>query len=292
MIDFRENYSVQKTKLRTIFLITTALIIPLLATIPSWVPYLLPDTKELSYKIESQESILSESNLDNIESLGITFDGKKIEQAQITVLSISNTGTLPIEKSDFSTPLTISSNQKSKFLSAILTKTIPEGINTKVTIVKNIVEIEPLLLNPNDSLSIRLITSGEKVSPKPIARIKGVASIQQLNINNSKISPKVVIFLLINILVVSLGYTIINDIFTKTILKRRFTITTQGNIILFLLFTFAYGNMISYFGDEFFPTAGNIEIATSFILILLSGYLTKKILKLNFIQEDIPKNPN
>lgn len=120
-----------------------------------------------------------------IDDLEVTVNGSRIESPHILSLVLVNNGSKPIASSDFETPLVLATRNKSKLITAQITRSEPEGIPAQLLIEDGKLKILPFLSNPNDQIEITLVSSG---APDLVttARIAGVKNVVYEDMTTSK----------------------------------------------------------------------------------------------------------
>ena len=109
--------------------------------------------------------------------LQLTLENVSVENPYLSTIEISNNGAKPISASEYETPIEISTGAGSKLVKVKLADTQPKGIPALVGGEGSTIKLQPTLLNPSDTLSIVVITSGARPVFSPSARIAGVHQI-------------------------------------------------------------------------------------------------------------------
>ena len=136
--------------------------------------------KSLSYKIISSYPLLKVDS-EIKDRLKILLDKKPVEDINMIVFQIINDGDISIRVSDFENPLTINFDEKLKIISAEILETKPPNISPVFSVEVNSIKIEPLLLNQNDFISIKVLCTGHsKDNIQVLSRIEGVKEIKYL----------------------------------------------------------------------------------------------------------------
>lgn len=115
---------------------------------------------------------------EGIEGLAITFNGEPLERATVVLIRVTNTGNMPILGADFESPLSFEFAGDSKILSAAVVSSEPPRIPIAVTIAGATATLSPHLLNPNDSLTCRILLLASESKFISFARIAGVKTIE------------------------------------------------------------------------------------------------------------------
>jgi hypothetical protein len=129
-----------------------------------------------------QVSTVSTVPLKTHEILGATdieifVGGKVVPSPYVTTLELLNNGSKPVAASDFHSPIIFSLDSDSQIVRAAVSSTSPSGIDAKLAVTKQTVSLAPLLLNPEDSLRVTIITNNAPPVFSVNARISGIKSI-------------------------------------------------------------------------------------------------------------------
>lgn len=97
--------------------------------------------------------------------LDVRYEGKPVEDADLVLIKIWNNGHLPINTSEFLSGLYINMNPAAEIISATITETAPGDLEDRLkgkALLQSItsqhkLELSPLLLNPQDSITIQLV---------------------------------------------------------------------------------------------------------------------------------------
>jgi hypothetical protein len=117
----------------------------------------------------------------NIQNLQISVNGQNIESPYLSTFELLNDGSKPIPRSDFESPIEIITIGDAKLINAQTTGTYPKNIPAQLTNNDRALAIAPFLSNPNDSVSIAVITSGPSPLFEVHARIAGVDEVTYEN---------------------------------------------------------------------------------------------------------------
>lgn len=135
-----------------------------------------------------------------IPNLKVSIDGIDIESPYLTTLELVNNGSKAIPSGAFESPLELIAVGESKIVRAKIDSAIPNDIKPVMSFNERSVNIQPLLLNPNDQIRLTIITSGKKPKFSPRARIAGIHEITFEETNNKKASwPVGVLFFLLSL---------------------------------------------------------------------------------------------
>lgn len=146
-------------------------------------------TKELSYEITARTPLISvkEEVQDKIQ---ISFQGQPVDDVHLVVIKIANSGNVPIRSSEFEGKFAITLAGDMNVLLAEVLETKPASLLERCRVDDNIVPLiagvnkgevplRPLLLNPRDSITIKMLVSPAPNSVQLGAHIEGIASIKQ-----------------------------------------------------------------------------------------------------------------
>lgn len=141
-----------------------------------WIYLKQRTTKEIGIERISLNNIIEiDSKYKN--SIEVKFQDKNVDKLWLLILKFSNKGNTPIEKKDFESPILISFDSKNEILNNEAISSNPKDLNVKITKTNNIIELAPLLLNPNDSFALRFMISGGSPEYKVTSRISGIKEI-------------------------------------------------------------------------------------------------------------------
>ena len=169
-----------------ISLINWGLILTTISTIASLVAIFIAlrqqPTKHLRYEVVSSGPLANVT--DNVNGrLKVTFDKTAVPDANFALLRVSNDGNQPILAEDFKTPFVFhfGKSPKSNVLDAEITTSTPGDLAKTVTLAKksDIVSLVPGLLNPSDSITIKVLYAGGDQTVGATARIVGTTISRQ-----------------------------------------------------------------------------------------------------------------
>lgn len=145
--------------------------------VPIWIWRADPTSKSLEFRVVSEAS-LEPAKSGDIKGLQITLDSAPLDRPYLTVVELLNDGLKPIPSSEFEGPVEVRLSGDTKVVRAQLVSSKPNSLEAKLTFTENSVAVAPLLLNPEDKLTISILTSGGMPSFSPRARIAGIAEIK------------------------------------------------------------------------------------------------------------------
>lgn len=152
--------------------------------------------KSLSYDIIS-EFPLFRGDKDLIGLLEVTFNGKAVRSAYSVSILFRNTGNVPILPTDYEQPIIVDFGKKSQVLQAATGNCNPRSVAAGVDPIGGKIMIKPVLLNPGDEFSVRVLVNepdladcphlGEqKVELNLTIRIAGVKDVARVFANRTK----------------------------------------------------------------------------------------------------------
>ena len=112
-------------------------------------------------------------------SLAVTYNGKIIPAAAVTVIRLVNTGDKAIRAEDFTSDLVMILDNVNEVVDVTVTKTRPMDLEPQLNINGVAVAVAPLLINPGDMIELQLLTSGLASSVGVEGRIANLSRISQ-----------------------------------------------------------------------------------------------------------------
>ncbi len=207
--------------------------------------------------------------------LKLLLDDQPVSTPQITVLQVRNTGSIPIEREDYETPIQIKVAQDNDAkIIGMHYDLIPEEINTEVTFESTKVTLTPALFNPGDMIFIHLLTAGAKPDFRYGARIKGIDNILSNSMENvGKFGENGWVELLFFTL--SLFVLLLLTSLVKNSMEGRYVFMHRKTAVI-LFVTTAIVSLQDYFGmlvdnpNTFFST--RMLFLALFLLVLLIAW--------------------
>lgn len=141
--------------------------------------------KAISLEVISVTS-LDPNPVQRLRGLEFTLEGEPISKPYLSVLEIRNTGTKPVIASDFETQLEIIATPPVSVLRVELNESAPPDLQPSLSISEAKLLIQPLLLNPGDSIRLSVLTTGGQPTFSARSRIAGITAIPTLNTIHSK----------------------------------------------------------------------------------------------------------
>lgn len=173
--------------------VVVAIILPLLLfLIQFWMR-----RKALSYDIFSQTPLLNIQKKDKWD-IQILFDKKPVQDVHLIEIKIFNSGYQEIRPRDYERPISFNFGGSTQILSAEKSEVNPESLQPSIKIEGTKVLLDPILLNPKDSITIKILASQYENRPTPNVRIAGIKDIKDTH----KFSKNQAIFLAISGMIV------------------------------------------------------------------------------------------
>jgi hypothetical protein len=148
--------------------------------------------KELSWGIVSQGRLVDVH--DNMKGrLKVLFDGVPRTDLKFVVLKIANTGNVPIEEHDFAEKLTL--NFGDPILDAGVAGVVPPDLKTQMLFGGRQLVLDPLLLNPGDSVSLKVFLGvpergGARGSSRVVEASTHIAGVSRLRKSDTARPPR------------------------------------------------------------------------------------------------------
>ncbi len=152
------------------------------------------EQRSFSYEIISFDKLITLPQ-DHLSGLTLQYKGMPVEEPYLTIVKMQNTGNVPIKKTEFDKPISIKYKENVKVLEASITGKEPETIETSLSIDTNQITLSPTLLNPGDSLIIRVLTTKTDKSLTVSGRIVGVNQLTKRLGANKSLEPRQAMFL-------------------------------------------------------------------------------------------------
>ncbi len=159
------------------------LVIPVVifALSPFWTS-LFADKKTLEYWTVEKTRINDETfgvSAKAWPELKATYKGRSIDDATFVTFTFGNTGGAAIKREDFEGPIIFVTNEPKKALEFRIVTSYPPSLTPKLKIIKEGLELQPLLLNPGDGFTVELFAASNFDLKEVTGRITGVQSISE-----------------------------------------------------------------------------------------------------------------
>lgn len=174
------------------------MLIVAIATIfsPIWLKKIEKPDKELDVKVLSKSALQIPTN-SAASDLKLMLGGKELTNSYLSILLISNQGKSPIRSSDFDTPLEIRIGKQQSIVRAVVTNRSPKEVQAKLDTDNQTIHLEPTLLNPQDSITIEILSVGGLPRYDYSSRVIGMRTLTVLNTLQNNISLIAVVLALL-----------------------------------------------------------------------------------------------
>ena len=133
--------------------------------------------KRLAYEIISRTTLLTvREELEN--KVQVLYDGSPVQSLTVFPVRVWNAGSEPIRSSDFERPLSFSAAAPAQILTVDTAAVLPGSLTPELVFEAHSLTVAPMLLNPGDSLTLKVLVKDASASLKPDARIVGVTRLQ------------------------------------------------------------------------------------------------------------------
>ncbi|OAI05614.1 hypothetical protein A1332_12790 [Methylomonas methanica] len=133
-------------------------------------------SKSLTIQLETMIS-LQPGGQDVIAGIEISADGVYLEHPHLVVFEIRNDGSKPIPAADFESPVSIQLVSETTVARANVSGKEPKDIEATLLNERQGITLKPTLLNPGDTISVTVITSGAPPIFESKARIVGISNV-------------------------------------------------------------------------------------------------------------------
>ena len=145
--------------------------------VPIWLWRADLTSKSMQIRTISQTPLANQIT-QSVSGLSVSLDGLPLENPYLTVIEITNTGSRPIQTADFEGDIEIASSEKSAIVRVQVTATSPQSLRPSVGLENGNARIKALLLNPNDAITLSILSKNQAPSFSARARIAGVSTIE------------------------------------------------------------------------------------------------------------------
>lgn len=154
-------------------------VIALIALVITFLIYWLQrQRKAIGYEVVSKNQLLTVR--EELEGrLQVMYEGQPARDICLLVVRLTNTGNVAIATADYERPVSLSTGQSSKILSAVVTEVDPENLVVALKSEESRVVIDPVLLNSKDSITLKLLVSDFSGVILTDGRIVGVKAIER-----------------------------------------------------------------------------------------------------------------
>lgn len=142
----------------------------------SLVIYRKQSRKEIAYEIVSNTSVIS-INAELKGRAQIIYNGKPVSDARLVILRIWNAGNLAIASNEYDVPITLSFGKDAEILDFEVLEASPHNLQVSFKQDGQDLVLEPVLLNGQDSIKLKILLTQFNSNISVNARIVGVKQI-------------------------------------------------------------------------------------------------------------------
>lgn len=144
-------------------------------------------SKEISFEVVSSTG-LDPAEKELVQGLAVNVDGEVVPMPFLSVLLIRNTGSRPIPSDDFEGPIEIRVQTPTKILRSEVADSKPPDLRPQIHSAEGTILLNPLLLNPGDTIKLNILSSVAPPSFVVRGRVSGVPSIEVIKPKSTKTS--------------------------------------------------------------------------------------------------------
>ena len=146
-------------------------------TVPLLIYFLQKSKRRVAYEVVSNAQLVGvKSEVQN--KIKIYYENKLVENVHLVSIRIINSGNQPTSIDDFARPISIQLGSNTNILTSEVLGLNPKDLDVSILKMQNSVEIQPLLLNPNDSLTLNILISDYRGGLEVSARVRGISNIE------------------------------------------------------------------------------------------------------------------
>jgi hypothetical protein len=224
-----------RNKLRDpIWQLIIAVVSVLLTVVSGAVSWLAASDKSFGYVVLAETPLVRVQ--DEIDGrLQILLDGKPITDTALIILRVQNTGNVPILRSDFDSPVTVSFRGSAEILNAEVLDTSPKNPQAAVQVQGRDVVLSPVLLNGGDVVDLKIVLSEYRGIEDVGARIVGVNELTKIE-DRTQLWPNAVLAsTLAGVLGAALGMSTVWAL--NSISPSRYRLKSVDGLVLILFAT-------------------------------------------------------
>lgn len=111
--------------------------------------------------------------------LNVQVDGVAVRNIDVMFLEVQNSGNHPISRSDFDIPFAIVFEPPARIFSAVVDAEEPANLGVSLEVEEQRVSLKPILLNPGDKFTLKLLLSSDSKGYDVVGRVIGVREIAE-----------------------------------------------------------------------------------------------------------------
>jgi len=238
--------------------------------VPVWLWQADMSSKSVSVSVISTAELRKDVQL---AGLGVTIDGRSIDNPTVVELSLKNTGSRPIASADFEGPLEILVSSPAVFLRADPKGVSPPDLKPTIETTPRALKLTPLLLNPRDTFQITVLLDGRTPTFSAAARISGVSTVQVIDEMAEKRSRKSILRAVLATGLLYL-YTCASFVSVNSLRRRRPNVWAAVSGLLALTIA---ASLMENIGKDYSATL--VEIAPLAAIALALAFVTRLLLR-------------
>ncbi len=189
------------------------------------------DSKELTVETVSRATPVDLTNPE-LSSLELTYKGAPVSRLTAVTIEVRNSGTRPIQKADFESPVVLRFQDPSNILAVTLSERAPQDLKPVITMDSTGVSFAPLLLNPGDRFRLTAQIRGEFNEPTVEARISGVRAVsRRVFFDGSRTNRLLGVFLMASGFIMVMAYFYLAG-FTTPLGRRKLVVMTPLDAVV------------------------------------------------------------
>lgn len=187
-----------------------------------------PKNKELSYEVSST-AVPSDSPESGI---ALCLGDRKFDEIGIQTIRIFNSGGIPIRRDDFDDALKVSYGKPVEILNVSIGKSSLKDLSAQYKLDGQEIRVTPLLLNPDDQITIKVRTAGAANPEHISARVAGISELKKFFPADNKVAKQDIVYAICSaVLFVAIGFCF----YTAKVLSENNVITPRQRLA-FLFF--------------------------------------------------------
>jgi hypothetical protein len=132
--------------------------------------------RALTYHVKSTYPLLK-STEELQGRLSVQVDGVAVRNIDVMFLEVQNSGNHPVSRSDFDVPFAIEFEPPAYIISAVVDAEEPDNLGVTLEVAEQKVTLQPILLNPGDKFTLKLLLSSDSKKFAITGRIIGIKEI-------------------------------------------------------------------------------------------------------------------
>lgn len=204
----------------------------ILAILAVWISLRQWKKKRLEYSVIANESLLSYHDYLR-EELIIFFKNKKIKNLTLLHIEFENAGNEEILESDFYSQIIIYLGEQDMIIKVEIDDNMNLGV--KAEVMQNTIHIDPLLLNPKDKFSLKILIDKEEKNMEfyTDCRIAGVEKVRLRPEINNELFYRLKLFILWALLIIY-GFVFVAITYSYNVLNILYN-NDLNTMIIFLI---------------------------------------------------------